>query len=229
VTQPTPANQDATLIEISVVSDIMCPWCYIGKRHLDAALSAFDGPQVRVRWLPFQLDPTLPAQGRDRQTYLSTKFGGAEKAAAIYARVGAAGRDAGLDFDFDSIAVSPNTFDMHCLITGIGEHPTHNATQGALVETLFDHYFCRGTNLADRENVMTIVEELNWCKEDAAALIEDEAIRQKTTRLLASVHNARITGVPCFILVKRTVLQGAQPPEQIQNALHDIATQRFVS
>ena len=109
-----------TKIQLDVVSDVMCPWCYIGKRRLEQAQEEVsaggENIEIELRWRPFQLDPTLPQEGRDRREYLETKFGGAERANEIYERIRHAGLDEGLEFDFDAIGVSPNTIDAHRVI-----------------------------------------------------------------------------------------------------------------
>src|SRR3954471_19776897 len=129
------------MLLIDVISDVVCPWCYIGKRKLAAALTQLrqSDPTVEVttRWHPFQLNPDLPASGVSRQSYLAAKFGGPARASAIYARVTAAGREVGIDFDFDAIEWQPNTMDAHRLVAWA-------QTQGdvdPLVERLFHAYF----------------------------------------------------------------------------------------
>ena len=101
----TAQTQQAPSVTVDVVSDVMCPWCYIGKKNLEAAREIVGGIDLTVRWQPFQLDPTLPAEGKDRARYLEEKFGGPERAREIYDRVRQAGKAAGIDFAFDAIAV----------------------------------------------------------------------------------------------------------------------------
>ena len=103
-------------VHIDVVSDVMCPWCYVGKRRLEKALEMVRDIKVEVHWRPFQLDPTIPAEGRDRREYLEKKFGGKERAKEIYSTIEEAGRGEGLDFNFKAIKVSPNTIDAHRII-----------------------------------------------------------------------------------------------------------------
>ena len=105
-----------TKVQLDVVSDVMCPWCYIGKRRLEKALETVGDVEVEIQWRPFQLDATLPPEGKDRREYLETKFGGPERAKQIYSTIEQAGRDEGLDFNFPAIEVSPNTLDAHRVI-----------------------------------------------------------------------------------------------------------------
>ncbi len=115
-------------LTIDVISNIMCPWCYIGKRRLEQANELCDAP-VEIRWRPFQLDPNLPAEGKDRTRYLHEKFGGKERAQAIYTRIAAVGSESGIDFQFNSIKRSPNTLDCHRLV----RWARHDGVQDALV------------------------------------------------------------------------------------------------
>jgi predicted DsbA family dithiol-disulfide isomerase len=130
-------------LRIDVVSDVMCPWCFVGKRRLERALAEAADVPVEVIWRPFQLDPTLPPDGKDRRAYLEEKFGGPEQAAAIYERIREAGREEGIAFAFDRIARSPNTLDAHRLIRWAGEE----GVQDAMVERLFELYFLEGADL----------------------------------------------------------------------------------
>ena len=136
-----------TTVELDVVSDVMCPWCYIGKRRLEKALEQVEGTAVEVRWRPFQLDPTLPAEGKDRQQYLNEKFGGKEGAREIYQRVRQAGAAEHIPFAFDKIEKSPNTLDAHRLIRWSANGG--EAAQAKMVERLFQLYFIEGANIGD--------------------------------------------------------------------------------
>ncbi|MGA8603184.1 MAG: DsbA family oxidoreductase, partial [Beijerinckiaceae bacterium] len=131
-------------LTIDIVSDVVCPWCYIGKRNLEAALAELPRDDIEIRWRPYQLDPTIPPEGIARRAYLERKFG--ERVDEIYTRVAAAGRDAGIDFAFDRIERSPNTLDAHRLIRwsqSVGK-------QVELVERLFRDFFVEGRDVGDR-------------------------------------------------------------------------------
>ena len=130
---------------IDVVSDVVCPWCYIGKRRLEAALQRLDGSPPQIHWHPFQLNPDLPAEGVDRRSYLEAKFGGARRADEIYARVRAAGASVGITFEFDRIQRQPNTLDAHRLIAWAQAH----GDAEPLVERLFRAYFIEGAFIGD--------------------------------------------------------------------------------
>ena len=136
------ASRDAVVID--VVSDVVCPWCYVGKRKLEAALETLGrqspAPETSVRWHPFQLNPDLPPQGIPRKSYLQAKFGGGSRAAEIYARVKAVGADVGIAFDFGRIEIQPNTLAAHRLIAWVQEREDAGVTSD-LVERLFQAYF----------------------------------------------------------------------------------------
>ncbi len=136
-------------MNIDVISDVVCPWCFIGKRHLESALAAWrnDHPgeaQPVVRWHPFQLNPQLPRSGVPRAEYIATKFGGPQRAKEIYARVANAGARAGIAFNFDGITVQPNTLNAHRLI----HHAGSGGRQDAMAEALFRAYFLEGADLS---------------------------------------------------------------------------------
>ncbi len=126
-------------VEIDVVSDVMCPWCLIGKRRLEKALTMIDGIEVEVRWRPYQLDSTLPEEGKDRQQYLEDKFGGPEQAREIYGRIEDAGKSEGIDFAFDKIKVAPNTLNAHRVIRWAANGGEE--AQQQIVERLFNLFF----------------------------------------------------------------------------------------
>ncbi len=137
-------------LSIDIVSDVVCPWCYIGKRRLEAALArraSNDAQPVQVRWLAFQLNPDIPAGGVDRRSYLEQKFGGPERAKQIYARVKAAGDEVGIPFDFDRIVRQPNTADAHRMIAWAQD--LDSIAADALFERLFRAYFIEGIDIGD--------------------------------------------------------------------------------
>lgn len=210
------------LVHIDIVSDVMCPWCYIGKRRLEKALAMVkDEVDVAIRWLPFQLDATLPPQGKDRRQYLEDKFGGPERADQIYAQIKSAGDGEGIAFEFDAIKVSPNTFDAHRLIAMVmAQTPPR---QNAVVDALFRAFFIDGVNIGDRDNLADIAASVGFDREEVyAALMSDEA-SEETQNMLASVGAAGISGVPFFILDQKFAISGAQPPDAFQKAIRQAA------
>ncbi|MCH7930535.1 MAG: DsbA family oxidoreductase, partial [Proteobacteria bacterium] len=139
-------------MQIEIVSDVICPWCFIGKRRLERALAARPGLDVETTWRPFQLNPDMPPEGMERQSYLAAKFGSADRAAQLYAEISKAGAVEGIDFAFDRIARTPNTIDAHRLIRFAGG----DGAQDAVSELLFRRYFLDGADLGDRERLAEI-------------------------------------------------------------------------
>lgn len=211
------------LVRIDIVSDVMCPWCYIGKKRLEKALSSVKSDiDVAVRWLPFQLDATLPPQGKDRRQYLEDKFGGPERADQIYGQIKAAGDGEGIAFDFHAIKVSPNTFDAHRLIALAMEQKPPK--QNAIVDALFRAFFIDGVNIGDRDNLADIAASVGMDRDETYASLMGDDATEDTQNMLASVGASGIGGVPFFILDQKFAVSGAQPPEALENAIRQAAT-----
>ncbi|PCH46718.1 MAG: disulfide bond formation protein DsbA [Hyphomicrobiales bacterium] len=204
-------------INLDVVSDVMCPWCYIGKRRLEKAISSLDDLQVNIRWRPFQLDPTLPAKGKDRRAYLEAKFGGPEKAKQIYANINEAGRNEGLDFNFDAIKVSSNTLDAHRIIRWASNEGTD--VQNALVERLFQLYFMEGANIGNHQILIDAAKDTGMDAAVVGALLTTSEDREAVLEEIAVAQQMGVTGVPCFIIENKYAVMGAQEPEHIAEAL----------
>jgi predicted DsbA family dithiol-disulfide isomerase len=213
-------------VRLDIVSDIMCPWCYIGKRRMEKALDAIDGVEVELRWRPFQLDPTLPPEGRDRQEYLETKFGGPERAREIYDRIDQAGRDEGLEFNFDSIGVSPNTIDAHRVIRWASNEGAD--VQNKVVERLFEDFFMNGANIGKHEVLVDAAEHAGMESSVVAALLATDQDRAAVSEEIAIAQQMGVTGVPCFIIDNKYAVMGAQPPEQIAQAIKQAAQMKDV-
>jgi predicted DsbA family dithiol-disulfide isomerase len=203
---------------IDVVSDVVCPWCYIGKRHLEAALATLDEsgqPRPVVRWHPYELNPDLPAEGVDRREYLERKFGGPARAAQIYERVQRAGTQAGLAFDFERIERQPNTRAAHRLIAwaqGRGD-------ADPLVERLFRAYFIDGRFVGANEVLAEIAHESGLDADAAYAFLASDVGNAEIAEAEERAASLGISGVPFFIVDGRYGLSGAQPAEAIVEAL----------
>ncbi|MCR9134466.1 MAG: DsbA family oxidoreductase [Alphaproteobacteria bacterium] len=211
-------------INVDVVSDVMCPWCYVGKRRLETALADLpDHVQVDVHWRPFQLDSTLPKEGKDRQLYLSEKFGGTDRAREFYGTIAEAGRAENIPFDFDAIAVSPNTLDAHRLIRWSAmEAP---GVQDRLVEALFRAYFVQGKHIGDNAVLLEAAEEAGMDRAVAETLLQGDADRTEVETEIETARKMGVTGVPCFILDNKYAVMGAQPAEVLANAIREVASQ----
>src|SRR3954447_23685158 len=141
-------------LAVDVISDVICPWCYIGKRRLEKAVAALAGP-VKVRWLPFQLNPTMPKEGVSRREYRTRKFGSWERSQELDARVVAVGKEEGIHFAFDRIERTPNTLEAHRLIWLAGKE----SVQDAVVEALFRAYFTEGRDIGNQQTLLDVVAE----------------------------------------------------------------------
>ena len=204
---------------IDIVSDVVCPWCFIGKRRLEAALQELKKERSdvlpRIRWLPFFLNPDTPEAGEPYRPFLERKFGGPEKLAQIWAQISEAGRTAGIAFAFERIEQRANTLKAHRLIHRAQAH----GDADALVERLFAAQFLRGENVGDAAVLARLAA---GCGEDEAAALAYLRSDEDAAAVRAGFERAQqmgITGVPFFILSGRYGVAGAQQPEAMLGAL----------
>ena len=213
-----PAGTVATF-HIDIISDVMCPWCYIGKRRFERLAALRPDFSFQISWHPFQLDPTLPPEGLNRSDYLTRKFGNAQAIEAVYGPIRAAGADEGLAFDFDRIAVSPNTLNAHRLIAWAHEHG--NADQ--IVEALFAAYFLDGHDIGDNEVLAAIAGD---CAMDSSQILNRLNTDDDLERTRQAADKARqmgVSGVPTYIIDKQTVVEGAQSPANLNAVFEQVA------
>lgn len=214
-----------TSVNLDIVSDVMCPWCYIGKRKMEDALARLPNEvQVDIRWRPYQLDPRLPKLGKDRQQYLADKFGGSDRIEQIYGAIGEAGRAEDIPFAFERIAVSPNTLDAHRIIRwAASEAP---GVQNRLVEILFRMFFTEGRNIGDNAVLLDAAEEAGMNRAITESLLQGDADRAEVEEEIAVARRMGVTGVPCFILDNKYAVMGAQPAEALADAILEVAKQK---
>jgi predicted DsbA family dithiol-disulfide isomerase len=209
----------AQALQVDVVSDVVCPWCFVGKRRLEAALArlpAGEGEPPTVRWHPFELNPDLPAAGIDRATYVARKFGGAERADAIYARVRAAGETAGIAFRFDRIARQPNTRDAHRLVAWA---QAQGVAASPLMERLFAAYFIAGRSLGGSAALAEIAAEAGLDAQAARTFLDSGEGTDEVVEAERRAHAIGVTGVPFFIFDRRVAVSGAQPEDVLLEAI----------
>jgi predicted DsbA family dithiol-disulfide isomerase len=199
-----------TKVEIDVVSDVVCPWCFLGKRKLDAAMKQVPQFEYEVRWRPFQLDPTIPPEGKSRRDYMSAKFG-EEKIVAIHARLEEAGREDGIAFAFDKITRSPNTLDAHRLI----RWAQGSGKQSDVVERLFSLYFCEGADIGDRTVLLRVAEQVGLDAETFARLYAEGVDIGTVREEISTAARMGISGVPFFIFNGKYAVSGAQPVDAL--------------
>ena len=200
-------------MRIDIFSDVVCPWCFVGKRRLEQALAQAGLADAEIHWHAYQLNPDLPPEGVDRKRYLESKFGPGA-AERIHARLEEAGRSAGIDFQFDRIQRSPNTRDAHRLLWLAGTQ----GRQGALKEALMRAYFMEGRDVGDRRVLAEVAAAVGLDVDVPAFLAGDGGVRE-VAQDLSTAAQLQISGVPFFILDQRIGLAGAQPTEVFGEAL----------
>lgn len=216
-TEAPPRAAAAALSRIDVVSDAICPWCWIGKRHLEGALArlADEGERFAVRWRPFQLNPDMPREGVERSAYRAAKFGSIERSSELDAQVAAAGAAAGLEFRFDRQRRTPNTVDAHRLIRHAGEIGGASQ-QDAVVEGLFRAYFQDGRDIGDAAVLAEVALETGLA--DAAAFLASGDGAAEVRAEDAGFRRLGISGVPSFALAGHVLFSGAVPAERMADA-----------
>lgn len=205
---------------IDVVSDIVCPWCYIGKRKLETALelSRLAGMgEPEIRWHPFQLNPDMPSEGISRKQYLEDKFGGAQRATEIYARVKAAGKAAGLNLDIDGITLQPNTLAAHALLAFAQLQSL--AVGNDVKERLLKAYFIENRFIGDVEVLVAIAAEAGLDTAAARAFVSGPEQLQQVAAADARVREMGIGGVPFFLFNQKVAVSGAQDPADLLAAM----------
>jgi len=207
-------------MQIEIYSDVVCPWCFIGKRRLEQALeTAGYAQEAHIAWRPFQLNPTMPKEGMDRRVYLDAKFGGADARRAIEERVAKAGEADGIEFAFDRIARTPNTFDAHRLIW----FAEQQGCQDQVVEALFHSYFTKGREIGNLDSLAEIASDCGLNREEVERFLASDRAVQEVRAEEATGHRLGIRGVPYFVLNGSLSISGAQPPEIFVSALQQAA------
>jgi len=206
-------------IIVEVYSDVVCPWCYVGKRRLERALAHLRGSvTAQIAWRPFQLNPTMPPDGLDRRTYLEAKFGSLDAFRRLEELVLAAGESEHISFAFDKIARTPNTLLAHRLIWSAGRQ----GRQDEVVERLFKGYFEEGADIGSMPTLVQLAAESGL---DADAFLRsDEGVAEVKTEEAAG-HKLGIRGVPYFVLNRAYGMSGAQPVERFLSAIEQVQTQ----
>jgi predicted DsbA family dithiol-disulfide isomerase len=218
----SPASAAAAGLPIDVVSDVVCPWCFIGKRRLEKAIALKPEISVAVRYRPYFLNPWVPRAGISRTEYLTTKFGSVERYRANAPRIVMAARQEGLAYNLDAIARQPNTLDCHRLIRWSGE----SGDQAHMKQRLMELYFTEGADLSDNEVLARAARD---CGMDADRVRRRLASDEDVEIISAEAEQAKaagIDGVPCFILGGIFAVSGAQSPEYLADAVERAAMER---
>ena len=196
-------------ISVDVTSDVICPWCFIGKRRLEQAVAACRGEHdVRVRWHPFQLNPSIPKGGMNRKEYRTTKFGSWERSLELDAQVTAAGKEEGITFAFDKIIRTPNTLDAHRLIWLADQE----GVQDAVVEAVFRAYFTEGRDISRTVVLLDVVVEAGLNRNRAEAVLNSDEGLAALQVAEEHARRASVQGVPYFLINSTLALSGAREP-----------------
>ncbi|NBC33393.1 MAG: DsbA family oxidoreductase [Alphaproteobacteria bacterium] len=209
-------------MEIDIYFDLVCPWCYIGRHRFGRALAERPNAGGRVRWRPFQLNPTMPPAGMDRRAYIAAKFGGVERAQQAYGLVVETAERDGLTIRLDRIRRTPNTIDAHRLIRLLADRGT---PAEETIDALFVHYFGEGEDIGDHRVLSAVAAGLGHEAETAAALLAGPKARPMVLAEDAAARRMGIQAVPCFVFNKRFALAGAQEPSAFRPLL-DLAGQQ---
>lgn len=213
-------SESSSELSIDIVSDVVCPWCFVGKRQIEQALEhyrkAHPEMAITVRWHPFQLNPDLPAEGVARSDYLRAKFG-TDNTQGLYTRVRGAAQAVGLSLDMESIARQPNTIAAHALL----EVAAEEGCQDEMAEALFRAYFQQGRDLTDHQ-ALRAVAQLGGLSEPAIdRALSDAALHERVGDADRRAREAGISGVPCFIINRRTAVSGAQGADVLLELMED--------
>jgi predicted DsbA family dithiol-disulfide isomerase len=204
---------------IDVTSDVICPWCYVGKRNLEKAIALTGHGEVRVRWHPFQLNPAMPKAGMNRRDYRTAKFGSWERSLASDDKVTAVGRTVGIPFAFDKIERTPNTLDAHRLIWLAGAEDVQNA----VVEAVFRAYFVDGVNLTDLATLLDVACAAGLDRKSAESLLSGEEGFAEIRTAEEQSLSAGVQGVPVFTINNELILSGAMEPSAFLDAFRQVA------
>ncbi|TPI63126.1 DsbA family protein [Mesorhizobium sp. B3-1-7] len=208
-------------ITVDVVSDVVCPWCFIGQKRLDKAIAAASDVDVHVSWRPFQLDPTIPSAGMDRRQYMLGKFGSEERIQQIHARIEPLGEAEGIHFAFGAIKVAANTLDAHRVIRWAGA--AGEDVQDRLVRRLFQLNFEEGVNIGDHAVLIKAAGEAGMDASVVETLLPTDADVEAVRNEIATASRMGITGVPCFLLEGKYAVMGAQDADTLADAIRQVA------
>ena len=216
-------------MKIDIISDVVCPWCYIGKRQIEAALLLYArqnpaADQPRVAWRPFQLNPQLPAEGMSRHDYVMRKFGAA-RGKDVYARVTGVGAQHGIPFAFERIERQPNTLAVHSLIGLAGaEGAGDDRLQGRVKEAFMHAYFIDGVDLTKTENLVAIATAAGLDRDKVEQCLADPAARQAVEQEERRARAMGVEGVPFFVFNGKLAVSGAQGADALFEAMRHAET-----
>lgn len=207
-------------MDIEIIYDTVCPWCYIGKRRLDQALALRPDIEITAHWRPFLLNPELPSDGVDRTAYLVKKFGSETRVRRIYGAIGEAGQSVEIDFAFDRIQKTPNSIDSHRLV----KYTARERNADALVEALFVAYFVHGLDIGETSVLLDIGARHGLDRKDLERYLLSDEDHDAVTQDNARAHRLGVNGVPSFVFSGPMVISGAQEPQILARMLDAAAS-----
>ncbi len=205
-------------IKIDIVSDVACPWCYVGKQRLERALSIVPEIDVDVTWQPFQLDPSVPKEGRELKPYYEAKFGSKEKVQEIFEHMENVGNAEGIAFDFNKMGRTMNTLPLHMLMW----EAEKEGFKSQLKERFFKAYFEEATDLSKTENLINILSEFNWNSERVLEVLSNSVLLEEVKNKIAYFQAKGVHAVPFFIFNDKYGISGAQEPRVLADTLRKI-------
>ena len=206
------------MAKIDIISDPICPWCYIGKTRLDRALELSPTHNFIIEWHPFQLNPTMPKDGMDRREYLEAKFGGQKEAIEVYSNIDKTATETGLSLNFGGIKRTPNTIDAHRLIHWAGIE----GRQNSIIDRLFKAYFQEGRDISEHSVLTRIASAAGMDQDVVRSLLKSDADKEDIKARDTNARKRGIQGVPAFVVANEYVIQGAQTIDIWDNIIKEI-------
>ena len=200
------------MIELDIFSDTICPWCYIGKKRLEKAIKNYSHLEIKQTWRPFQLNPGMQPDGMDRQEYLVSKFGSFDAAKTIYDNIYEEGKKEGIEFNFDSIEVTPNSFNSHRLLALAYKQNI----QEEVLDDLFQAYFIRGEDIGNPNTLLNIAVSHSINEDEFKKYLSDQENIEPLANEEIQARKMGINSVPTFIVNKQIVVNGAQTSENFE-------------
>ena len=208
-----------TAVKIDIVSDVVCPWCYLGKARLEAALNELPNIEAEIHWRPYMLDPSIPRPGVDRKAYMEAKFGAGPRLGQIHEQLNGFGKAVGIDYDFNAIKVAPNTMNAHRLIRWAAQ--AGPGLQNKVVDLLFKAYFEEGKDIGSAPVLIEIGKKAGMDAAIVETLLPTDAEEAGVIGEIATSKQMGITGVPCFIIDQKYAVSGAQTPDILINTINN--------
>jgi len=211
--------QDQQTIKVDIISDVACPWCYVGKRRIESALKEWRGAPIKIEWHPYQLDPTIPAEGMPRKDYLIKKFGSIERIQPMIDNLESVGKEVGIGFNFGQQKLSVNTLPLHQLLQVAGEEGFKDTLKERFLKANFEDTVA----LNDIDVLADIMAEFGWSKDKVESIIADHSIAEKVKAEIQFYQQRGVSGVPFFVINDKYGISGAQPADVFLKAFASVS------